>query len=411
MSAPADGRPAILVVDPDPGLRQLVRVGLELDGAHVLEASTVQRACDLLTTGYGAAGAVGGVVVGDVLSGEECRQLEDGVHRHAPGAVIAVLFDEGVEPRALPGTPVRRTDIASLSAVFGLPAEDRVAILLAASDLLASEADEVAADWAELCRWDPMSPPDTEPPVARSVVLAVAASLNRPQPLGWGPDPEVEAVINVFAGSVGSLEVAVAQLVCLREAVRRRVRDRIPPDETHDTTARLDMVIDRAIQVSVRRSADRLERQAFIDPLTGLLNRRALERDLRAEMGRAARYGRRFSLMVLDMDGLKAINDEHGHAAGDSRLRALAGALADGLRLGDNAYRLGGDEFVVLLPETGEARASTVADRILAAGAPPFSWGTATYPNDGNELGALLDLADRRLYDARRARGHPTRPR
>jgi diguanylate cyclase (GGDEF)-like protein len=157
--------------------------------------------------------------------------------------------------------------------------------------------------------------------------------------------------------------------------------------------------------------AGRLEQEALVDPLTGLLNRRALERDLRRERARATRYDRRFSLMVIDLDGLKKVNDTDGHLAGDLYLRALATALSDVLRSGDEAYRIGGDEFVVLLPETAEARAEVVAERVAESGAPPFSWGAATFGPDGEEPETLLSLADKRLY-ARRAkvRGRPSTP-
>ena len=169
------------------------------------------------------------------------------------------------------------------------------------------------------------------------------------------------------------------------------------------------MIIDRAIGVAASRMTERLQQQAFVDALTGLLNRRALERDLRRESGRAARHHRRFSLMVLDLDGLKKVNDTEGHAAGDAHLKSMAQAMRNALRIGDTAYRIGGDEFVVLLPETEEGRAEAVAERILAEGGPNFSWGSVTYPDDGDDLDQLIDLADKRLYDERRiARGGRT---
>ena len=106
--------------------------------------------------------------------------------------------------------------------------------------------------------------------------------------------------------------------------------------------------------------------------------------------------------MVIDLDGLKRVNDTEGHAAGDAYLKALAQALRNALRIGDTAYRIGGDEFVVLLPETDEGRAKAVAQRIMAEGGPNFSWGSVTYPDDGEDLDQLIDLADKRLFDQRR---------
>nr|MDQ3757308.1 GGDEF domain-containing protein [Actinomycetota bacterium] len=129
----------------------------------------------------------------------------------------------------------------------------------------------------------------------------------------------------------------------------------------------------------------------------------ALERDLRRETGRASRYGRRFSVMLLDLDGLKTANDRHGHAAGDALLRSLSQALGRALRVGDAAYRIGGDEFVVLLPETSDETVDTVVGRIVRAGAPPFGWGTAVYPDDATDGDGLICAADQRMLAARAA--------
>jgi diguanylate cyclase (GGDEF)-like protein len=93
-----------------------------------------------------------------------------------------------------------------------------------------------------------------------------------------------------------------------------------------------------------------------------------------------------------------------GHASGDARLRALGTALDAGLRIGDSAYRIGGDEFVILLPELDQEEVVGVAERMRSAGAPPFSWGAASFPEDGAEPTDLLAAADARLYAERRRR-------
>src|SRR5205814_2349961 len=129
---------------------------------------------------------------------------------------------------------------------------------------------------------------------------------------------------------------------------------------------------------------------------------RALIRDLQRELARAHRHRRRFSVLVADMDGLKRLNDTEGHAAGDVALRELAGRLREALRAGDAAYRIGGDEFAALLPEADEVDARSAVARV-AIGSPPFTWGTATYPDDGTDVDGLLDVADRRLYERRAA--------
>jgi diguanylate cyclase (GGDEF)-like protein len=281
----------------------------------------------------------------------------------------------------------------------------RLADPLVAATIVRDERDAVLADWSELCEWDPTLPPGTVPRGGGPLVDAVAAALSRHQPIGWGPDAEVEDAVRRFAALQGSVAAAVGTLACLREAVGRRLRGRVPVDEIEQTWTRLGVVVDRAIGVAAQRLADRLEADALTDELTGLGNRRALERDLQQEVARAARHERRFSVAVLDLDGLKRINDTEGHAAGDAALRRLAAGLTASLRAGDRAYRLGGDEFALVLPETRPDSARHALERLVDAGAPAMSWGVAAFPFDGRSSRSLLERADQRLY------AHKSRPR
>lgn len=281
--------------------------------------------------------------------------------------------------------------------------------LLAAARILYDEADELAAVWEELCRWDPMLPPESDPPMGAHLVRTVVAAMARPQPLGWGADPAVEKAAEAFAAVAGGLQVAMAELVCLREALRRRIHEVVPGEERDEAMDRMTMVIDRAIGVAASHAARQLERDALIDPLTGLLNRRALDRDLRRECGRAARRNVSVAVAVIDVDNLKAVNDTEGHLAGDQLLLSLAATLEQVLRSADAAYRVGGDEFVLILPEAQADAAGLVAARALAAGAPSFSWGVAVFPGDGESVDSLLDLADRRLFEQRRRSGRSSR--
>jgi diguanylate cyclase (GGDEF)-like protein len=395
----------ILVVDADSSMRRLARLSLEIDGAFVLEAGSLAQARhQAFAKGFSADG-FDGIVINPELPDGDGLDLVPEMRAHWPGARMVVLTEDSEQiPSSL--ASVHKGDIPSLISALALPVDIRAPRTLAVVDLLRNEHESLAADWRELCRWDPMLPPDNQPPIAAAFIAAVCSALSRPQPLGWGADPEVEKVSEVFAAAVGTLDVAIGQLVCLREALRRRIAGRLPVQELVETTDRLQMIIDRAIGVAAMRMTERLQQQAFVDALTGLLNRRALERDLRREAGRAARHHRRFSLAVIDLDGLKRVNDTEGHAAGDAHLKGMAQALRNALRIGDTAYRIGGDEFVVLLPETDEGRAQAVADRVAAEGGPKFSWGSVTYPDDGEDLDQLVDLADKRLYDTRRiARG------
>ena len=112
--------------------------------------------------------------------------------------------------------------------------------------------------------------------------------------------------------------------------------------------------------------ADRLARLATIDPLTGLFNARAFHERLRRELGRAFRYREPLSLLIVDLDGLKRVNDQYGHEAGDAALRLVAAAIRGGLREIDLGARLGGDEFAVLAPRTNEESVRVLAERLRA---------------------------------------------
>lgn len=109
-----------------------------------------------------------------------------------------------------------------------------------------------------------------------------------------------------------------------------------------------------------------LRRQAFTDGLTGLYNRRFMDVQLGLLDSRAGRYGRNYSVLVFDLDGLKQVNDTHGHDVGDIALRRFATILSDALRRSDVGIRTGGDEFVAVLPETPCADARIIFDRIRA---------------------------------------------
>jgi diguanylate cyclase (GGDEF)-like protein len=139
------------------------------------------------------------------------------------------------------------------------------------------------------------------------------------------------------------------------------------------------------------------------DPLTGCLNRRGFAERLDAELMRAERDGGEVALVQLDLNGFKAVNDEHGHAAGDDLLRWVGSTLHGLLRGSDATGRLGGDEFVLLLAGVPADEARAVAERTVAALAERIgaAAGVASFPADGRDGDELLRQADADLYTAK----------
>jgi diguanylate cyclase (GGDEF)-like protein/PAS domain S-box-containing protein len=174
-------------------------------------------------------------------------------------------------------------------------------------------------------------------------------------------------------------------------------------DITHFIAIKLD--------ITERKFAeDEIRHLALTDALTGLANYRRLLDALDSEIKRCSRTGRAFAVLILDMDGLKEINDAHGHQVGSRALSRVANILRVHCRAIDTAARYGGDEFVIVLPETGYEAARQVAQRISEESRndgtePPISVsvGTAIFPQDGKTIDELLAAADRALYREKRS--------
>lgn len=159
----------------------------------------------------------------------------------------------------------------------------------------------------------------------------------------------------------------------------------------------------------------KLENLSAHDPLTGLYNRRKFEEFLAFEVERAHRHNHHFSLIMIDLDDFKFINDTYGHPVGDLALKTLASRLNDALRKGDVMARLGGDEFAVILPETAAANGMQVAQKLhdLMRSQPVIlpvgnlilsaSFSVVNYPDDGDSTTSLLTAMDVLLYKAKRS--------
>ncbi len=153
------------------------------------------------------------------------------------------------------------------------------------------------------------------------------------------------------------------------------------------------------------RLFDQVRRLAATDPLTGLFNYRSLINVMDSEIQRSRRTGRSFAILLLDLDGLKGINDRHGHLVGSRAICRLANVLRVHSRAIDTAARYGGDEFAVVLPESSSEAAAIVSrricERLAKDGEVPkvtVSVGAAVFPQDGETIDGLFNVADRALY-------------
>jgi len=184
---------------------------------------------------------------------------------------------------------------------------------------------------------------------------------------------------------------------------------------SEDHERAVSLVAQAVVALENARLHQIVEHQALVDGLTGLPNRRQCEQALATEVARAERFGWSLAFVLADLDGFKAINDAHGHPAGDHVLREFGDYLRESLREGDVAARWGGEEFAILLPGTDLEGAALLVERIRAllefreivvpGGATipvTASFGVAVYP-DTEGGSALVAAADAALYQAKRA--------
>ena len=194
--------------------------------------------------------------------------------------------------------------------------------------------------------------------------------------------------LECFAAICLLVLIACAWIAVLRHSVKQRTRE-------------------------LRLSEERLRHLSEHDALTGLPNRLHLNDRLQSAFERAAQNGNRLGMLMVDLDGFKAVNDELGHQAGDKLLREAAGRLRLCVRLTDAVARVGGDEFIVLLPDLrNPEEAAAIAQKIVLAIADPFaightlaavtaSVGVVTYPEASSDPETMLQCADQAMYAAK----------
>jgi len=214
--------------------------------------------------------------------------------------------------------------------------------------------------------------------------------------------------IALSAGApLGLLVVRLAGAEEIGRAALRRELERDP--STYLYVLLSTLAVFASFGYVLGRQADALMKLSRTDALTGLSNTLAFEERLSQEAARSARYGEPLALLLVDLDGLKAINDRNGHRAGDAALQAVARALRLGARQTDLPARVGGDEFALLAPSTSRPAAVALGERIrsLVVGQGidglTVSLGVATLePRRARAAEHLREIADTALYKAKR---------
>jgi diguanylate cyclase (GGDEF)-like protein len=291
--------------------------------------------------------------------------------------VSAVMMALATHARELTGAGGALVELVDGEGVVTRAAADSAAVQVGIP-LLDTGATGRAMMQRRLVRWD--EPEDGIGPQAdggRGVAKAVIAA-----PLETGDD--VAGVLTITSNKPQAFEAADEHVV--RVLARFAVH-----------------------QIKHAGRLEQAERTSRMDPLTGLGNRRALDECLQRELARHIRYDRKLSLVVVDLDGFKQVNDTHGHQAGD-RVLALVGRRLSEIRGADAAFRLGGDEFALVLPETRFEAAELVARRLskqVRDDTFPHevsaTWGIAEAVGPDPE--ELLGAADRELYVRKRGGG------
>jgi diguanylate cyclase (GGDEF)-like protein len=256
------------------------------------------------------------------------------------------------------------------------------------------------------------------PQLIGDVLRAVATENDGAPELGPEQYERAAALADLRAGSERSAADLARDIAALQAVIMSALReelDSIDPEVFADTAERLAEVAGTihaaaAEELVVARSRE-LESLANTDPLTGLHNLRYLQAQIRQLLGVFKRYELPFAVLLLDVDGLKRVNDSHGHQAGDRVLMQVAMSLRRSIRTVDTAARLGGDEFCVLAPNQQAKAAEVLAERLATAieqevatpegPAVGISIGVVSCPEHGEEPEELMEVADRAMYRAK----------
>jgi diguanylate cyclase (GGDEF)-like protein len=258
------------------------------------------------------------------------------------------------------------------------------------------------------------------PELISDIVGALAEPNGDPYELSQEQADRAAALAALRSGRETSAGDVARDVAALQAVLVRALRDELAESEPAQFAEAVERLADAtgaiqaaAVEELIRRRSRELESQANTDALTGLGNLRHLQKQIAHMLEINKRYGHPFGVLLMDIDGLKRINDAHGHQAGDRVLMQVAMALQRSIRSVDVAARLGGDEFCVLAPEQESEAATTLAERLATAvrdevaspDDPPvgLSIGVVSCPSHGNDAETLIDTADRAMYRAKAA--------
>ncbi len=229
--------------------------------------------------------------------------------------------------------------------------------------------------------------------------------------------PVIRRSQRAFAGNYETKNCAIVPLVCQDTVVGvLNLADKKGPESFGGEDIALIELFSQLVGASIGniKLFERIQKQATTDGLTGLVNHKAFYEILEKELWRSRRYGGQISLIMVDIDGLKEINDTYGHRAGDKVIKEISRRLRECIRQIDTAARYGGDEFAVILPNTSLNDATVVAQRMVdAVGSCPTTWnkeqivmsisvGLGQYDADTNPED-ITSRSDEALYTAKQA--------
>lgn len=375
----------LAIVDDTADVRQMVRVLLERAGATVdTEAASIAEAVERLDP------LGDGIVVLDHDLGGSVTGLDGALQlrERSPGARIVLfssheLADEAEDNPSIDAF-VRKDRVLELPHVIrelaGRPLPQLRLVEATPRPSPTAVADELLAKWLATPSVFFGEPP---PPVEAAEVTHHLVE----------PGPDRSDALLRFVAATGDIDRAVGHLLALRPHLLEARSSGLDPD-----------LLDLLIVEVTSNVIGAARRAAMIDALTGVGNRRALEADLTSALARSERMQQRLTIVYFDLVGLKRLNDQGGHEAGDRALRSFAHAVDVSKRTGDGSYRVGGDEFVALLPDTASDDVVPFIERLEAAEAPTFSWGAADTFDAGFDGPRLIRLADIRLLGQRYGR-------